>query len=70
MLYLFFFSVWDSWAVPESGILEGNVKYTGHYHECKLYENKDFSGKYCLAYYGVFFIVIIDCFTLAYLLQI
>jgi len=51
--------VWDSWAVPETGVLEGNAKYTGHYHECRLAENEGlFSGKWCQAYYGILYQVI------------
>ena len=39
--------------MKEGGILEANVRWPGHYHECKLAEGPDFSGKWCYAYYGI-----------------
>ena len=38
-------------------MLEGNVKFPGHYHECRLAKNEDFEGKYCLSYYGIWYLV-------------
>ena len=57
MIYRFTFAVWDSWGSQETGILEGNVRYLGHYHECKLAKNEEFGGKWCVAYYGFLLIV-------------
>lgn len=42
----------DSWAAREGGMLEGNVRWVGHYDECVNSHGRNFSGKYCTTYYG------------------
>ncbi|XP_078490206.1 LOW QUALITY PROTEIN: O-acyltransferase like protein-like [Ciona intestinalis] len=42
----------DSWAIPESGILEGNVRWAGHYYECWKSRGPHVSGKWCNTYMG------------------
>nr|XP_026692261.1 nose resistant to fluoxetine protein 6-like [Ciona intestinalis] len=42
----------DSWAIPESGILEGNIRWAGHYYECWKSRGPYVSGKWCNTYMG------------------
>ena len=60
----FYFSVRDSWASKQSGILEGNVRWSGHYYECINSETSTFRGKYCSTFFGATFIVGHKSFTI------
>ncbi|XP_076801554.1 O-acyltransferase like protein-like [Clavelina lepadiformis] len=42
----------DAWGRPESGILEGNVRWPGSYYECWQANGPKVSGKWCQAYLG------------------
>ncbi|XP_076807344.1 nose resistant to fluoxetine protein 6-like [Clavelina lepadiformis] len=44
--------VLDAWGKPESGILNGNVKWLGRYFECSNINYDYFKGKYCSVYVG------------------
>jgi len=48
----------DSWASKQSGILEGNVRWSGHYYECINSKTSTFRGKYCSTFFGATFIPI------------
>ena len=42
------FLVLDSWAKPESGILDGNLVWEGRYYEClTATDGNNLTGKYC-----------------------
>ena len=62
-LKLFYLKVRDSWASRQGGMLEGNVRWTGHYYECINSISANFSGKYCTNYYGFKYVVSFCYFT-------
>lgn len=44
----------DAWGKPESGILQGNLRWEGRYFQCRSVENVvdsklKFAGKWCMA---------------------
>jgi len=49
--------VLDAWGTRESGILEANVRWPGHYYECRSAVAGDIRGKWCNSYLGFKYVV-------------
>ena len=49
----------DSWATRQRGMIEGNVRWVGHYWECvnAVETAAAFKGKYCTTYFGFRYLV-------------
>ena len=59
--------VLDAWGRPESGILEGNVRWPGSYYECWQANGPKVSGKWCQAYLGK--LQVVSIFIIHYVLE-
>jgi len=56
--------MFDAFALPQSGILEGNVRWPGRYYECITSVGPNFTGKYYTSYYGYKFVPVVPTYPI------
>jgi len=56
--------MFDAFALPQSGILEGNVRWPGRYYECINSVGPNFTGKYYTSYYGFKFVPVVPTYPI------